>query len=868
MDDQQSLKDAFEELVAIKYQLYNSLFLTLPFSHLTDVGVELPMFAELCRHELAKGSPPTKIVDTFFQGIVHTEDFETQIRILFLMLQFVERQVVLFDALEDAAVTRTYDFSAKGTLTDFLNHLVTEKTNSKAYDLLQNYRVRIVLTAHPTQFYPFQVLGIIQDLTEAVKSNNLNEIRNILLQLGKTSFKNQARPTPIDEAKILIHYLEKIFYPVIKKLQNKINTHFHSEEFSNKYLPSIFELGFWPGGDRDGNPNVTSNITLKIAEELKLKIIDLYIKDLRSLKRRLTFTNMWECLDAMINRLLATQISHQNSKPDAKPYQHYNEFIADLMALKEKIITEQHGLFVEKVQTVIIAAQIFGFHFATIDIRQNSSIHAEVIQTLCDPTIQYTQLTENDKVLFLNQQLQTNVSTVLEERLGENSVLGDVLNSLRVMRVIQKSSGEKGSNRYIISNTQSASDILEVFLFALWSGWPQDELSCDIVPLFETIPDLNQATLVMEQLYSLPIYKAHLKRRNDQQIVMLGFSDGTKDGGYITANWAIFRCKQNLFELSKKMGVQVIFFDGRGGPPARGGGDTHLFYRAMEDVIDQRQIQLTIQGQTVSSKFGTSESASYNIEQLFTSGLLGPVFHNQRRTMTADEFELLERFSAIGYDCYQKLKNHPLFGPYLETITPLNFFGDLNIASRPPRRKTKGALRFEDLRAIPFVGGWSQIKQNIPGFYGIGTALNKLIAEGEEIALKNLYQNSLFFRTLLSNAMQSLLKSNFNLTQYLSHDPKFGEFWQGLCQEAELSIKTLKIVSGQHELLDNNPVIKRSIQIREQLVLPLLVIQQYAMLKLQALNKDGKKTEKHYKAFYNLILKSIAANINASRNSA
>ncbi|OGT48115.1 MAG: hypothetical protein A3F17_00975 [Gammaproteobacteria bacterium RIFCSPHIGHO2_12_FULL_41_15] len=863
--EQGHLVMAFEDLVAIKYQLYNSLFLTLPFKNLTDVGVELPLFTELCRSALAQGQNPSQIIAQFFHDIAHCTDFNAQAKILFLMLQFVERQVVLFDALEEAAFAKTNDLSAIGTLTEFLKPLNNESYYQKVYHLLHDYCIRIVLTAHPTQFYPMQVLGIIEDLTHAIQANQLKEIRLLLLQLGKTSFKNPKKPTPFDEANILMHYLEASFYPVIKELQHKLEKTFQSP------LPCLVQLGFWSGGDRDGNPNVTAEITIKVAKKLKFSILKRYIREVRALKRRLTFQKMWPTLDLIKNKLLATQIHLRSFSPTQyPPYSCAAEFIADLEDVKNQLIQSQNGLFVEQVESVLCAVRCFGFHFASIDVRQNSRVHTALLQNIMNYhlNLNYSPLTEPEKCHALNTLFKIPALNNASSCWQSDALFDDVIQSLKAMRFIQQENGETAANRYIISNTQSASQILEILILARCAGWEPHAMSIDIVPLFETIPDLENAAKVMEILYRTPLYYAHLQQRGLRQTVMLGFSDGTKDGGYITANWKIFCCKQAIFNLSKKMGIYVYFFDGRGGPPARGGGNTHLFYRAMEGMIEQQQIQLTIQGQTVSSKFGSTVSAKYNIEQLFTSGLLGPVSLTKFPRLTAPQYALLERFSALAYDCYQQLKNHPLFTAYLETITPLNYFGDLNIASRPPRRKSAGPLHFEDLRAIPFVSAWSQIKQNIPGFYGLGSALQTLVAEGEEPALQQLYRDSLFFRTLLENAMQSLLKSNFQLTAYLAHHPIFGDFWHLLQQEAIRSTDLLKKISGQKALLECNPVIRDSIHIREHLVLPLLVIQQHALLQLQILEKKNNKACVEYKTYYNLVLKSLAANINASRNSA
>ena len=354
----------------------------------------------------------------------------------------------------------------------------------------------------------------------------------------------------------------------------------------------------------------------------------------------------------------------------------------------------------------------------------------------------------------------------------------DTLNCFKSIPKIQRDNGPMGVHRYIISHTESLVHFFEIFLLAKWAGLNWKKLPFDIVPLFESIDDLTHSAKIMEDLWTNPIYKKHLKNRNFQQTVMLGFSDGTKDGGFMTANWSISRAKFMLSALAKQHHIAIIFFDGRGGPPSRGGGNTHLFYHALEKVNPQNQVQLTIQGQTISSDFGTEDSAKFNAEQLMTSALSVKLFPEKQNPLSENDIELINRISDISALTYQQLKKHKLFLSYLSEVTPLNYYGQLNIASRPPRRKK--SLSFSDLRAIPFVGAWSQMKQNVPGYYGLGTALSQLIDEGHLKSLKTLYKERLYFKTLLNNAMMSLRKIEFLSDRIFA---KRSEIW-GLLENA------------------------------------------------------------------------------------
>jgi phosphoenolpyruvate carboxylase len=306
-----------------------------------------------------------------------------------------------------------------------------------------------------------------------------------------------------------------------------------------------------------------------------------------------------------------------------------------------------------------------------------------------------------------------------------------------------------------------------------------------------------------------------------------------------------------------------VFFDGRGGPPARGGGNTHDFYASLGDTIEDNEVQITIQGQTISSNFGKPVSCGYNLEQLLSAGIENDVFKNMN-TLTDKEKNLLDALAEEGHKAYLDLKKHPKFVPYLEKITPLAFFGDSNIGSRPVKRSS-GSLKFEDLRAIPFVGSWAQMKQNIPGFYGVGTAIRELKKQGKMRDLKALFKESLFFRTLLSNSMMSLTKSYYPATAYLAKDKEFGEFWKKMHNEYKLSTSMILEVSGLHELMENTPVNRDSVKLRERIVLPLITIQQYALQHLREMSAADKALEQQYRT---LVVRCMFGIINAARNSA
>ena len=854
--------ERFNENVLAKYQIYNSIFITLPFDEIVNTGVFLPLFNEVCENGYENNENPSQIVNTFFNKFLDDPSEEDRINLLFRFIQYIERQVVLFDAIEDAAFPIVNNMNGRGTLRS-IKEEAEEKNKTKALKkYLEQFKIRTVLTAHPTQFYPGEVLGIITDLAKAIENNDLTAIKKLMAQLGKTPFFKKEKPTPFDEAVRLTWYLENVFYHAASKIFNYIqNNIFGDVELNN----SLVALGFWPGGDRDGNPFVTSEITLKVAERLKNSVLKNYYRDVRQLKRRITFSEA-DKLVSKIESKLYDSIYNANESSELT----YELFFEILLKIKEILVEKHKSLFVEEVNDLINKAKLFGFHFASLDIRQDSRVHHHVMNTVIKETRlqnmgvfpeNYEELSEEEQVEILaNAKGKIDVNTLKDE------TTHSTLASVYTMKEIQKQNGEQGCNRYIISNNQSVLNVMEVFAMIRLCDWEIPSL--DIVPLFETVDDLQQSKSIMEALYNQPAYAAHLKRRGNKQTIMLGFSDGTKDGGYLMANWSIFKAKEELTEISREYNIKAIFFDGRGGPPARGGGKTHQFYASLGPTVENEEIQLTVQGQTISSNFGTLESCQYNLEQLISAGIADEVFANDENLLQPADKAILQKLADISYKTYVDFKNHPMFIPYLERMSTLKYYAKTNIGSRPSKRGKSDKLVFSDLRAIPFVGSWSQLKQNVPGFFGFGTAMAHFEEAGELDKIQSLYNNSLFFRTLLENSMMSLTKSFFKLTAYMKQDTEFGDFWNLIHEEYKLTKRLILKVAGYKELMEDTRSMRASIKIREQMVLPLLTIQQFALRKIQELQKAEKPDKKLIEVYEKMVTRSLFGNINASRNSA
>ena len=841
-------KEKFRQLVENKFQIYNSLFMSLPYDKMSNIGMLLPFLYEESRLGYEAEKNPEEIVEEFFSKHTELKTEEQKTELLFKIIQYIERQVVLYDSIEDAAFPQLHSESDAGTILQLHERALQEHQLETTRKKLKDFAIKVVFTAHPTQFYPNSVQRILHDLRTAIINDSVTDIDMLLQQLGKTPFLNKEKPSPLDEALSIIFYLRYVYYDTIGELYKKLKNSFSTQNFTPN--TDVIQMGFWPGGDRDGNPFVTAEITQQVAQELHLSILKSYYAHLKNLRRRLSFRGVSEILDRLSDELYDVIFKQEKDIS--------TEEILAKVKEAQKILLEQHnGLFKNLLEDFKDRVNIFGTHFATLDIRQDSRVHQQIIDEIIakKSDLNIKSISEQEKLDWL---LDTHV--ILNPNDFEG-ITKDTLQNIYNIKSIQQKNGERGMHRYIISNSDHIKEVLNVYALFRLCGYKEEDVKMDIVPLFETMEGLNAGENVMKQLYELPVYKKHLERRGNEQTIMLGFSDGTKDGGYLKANWEIYETKEQLTKISDEYGIKVIFFDGRGGPPARGGGKTHDFYASQGKTIANHQIELTVQGQTITSVFGNKDQAKYNFEQLLTAGIENDVFKNAKKDLNDKERKLIEELAEISYKKYSDLKAHPRFVPYLQEMSTLEYYGKTNIGSRPTKRGVGGELKFEDLRAIPFVGSWSQLKQNVPGFFGFGFALKELKNQGRFDEVKSMYKGSDFFKTLVLNSMMSMNKSYFPLTSYMKKNEKFGEFWTILFEEYNLSKEMMLELTGFRELMEEEPLSQMSVRIRERIVLPLLSIQQYALIKIQ-------KNEGNREAYEKLVMRSLFGNINASRNSA
>jgi len=841
--------EVFDKLVNNKFKIYNSLFLNLPYTRDSNIGMLVPLLYKVSKDGLAAGKNPEEILNSFFANYANLTTEKEQLDFMFMVIQYVERQVVLYDSVEDAAFKDVQAHGNALTISDFFQKLDKEDNWDKIAEKLTTFSARIVFTAHPTQFYPPAVLDIINKLRTLIPDNKLNEIDLTLQQLGLTSLINSKKPTPFDEAKNIIYFLRHVYYDAIGDLYSAIKEKTRNGDFEN---PDIIKLGFWPGGDRDGNPFVTPDITKDVANTLRMTLMKCYYNDLKKLQKKLSFREIEDELFVLRTKLYASMF-------DAKQVLNYKEIITPLLLARKLLIDKYHGLYLNDLEKLIDKVKIFRTHFANLDIRQDNSVHVKTVTSILKSVgVIKENLEELSEEEFQDILLRKDLDAT--QFSFDESVINDTIQNISQLKSIQQENGEEGCNRYIISNSEDRFAVLMVYGLFRWCGWKAEEISFDIVPLFETMIGMKTAENTMQELFDLPEYRMHLSRRYNAQTIMLGFSDGTKDGGYLKANWSIFKTKETLSMVCDKNNIKAIFFDGRGGPPARGGGKTHSFYASQSKHIANHEIQLTIQGQTITSTYGTKEQFNHNFEQLITAGLSNS-FTDNGKEIPPKSRKLLEELGELSFDKYDALKKHKMFIPYLENKSTLKYYGKANIGSRPSKRGNKKELTLSDLRAISFVGSWSQLKQNVPGYFGIGTALKAMVDQGRIQEVKRLFKDAPFFKALILNSMMSLSKCNFDLTSYMKEDKQYKEFWTILFEEYKLSKEMMLLISDFDILMQEEPISRASISIRDEIVLPLLVIQQYALQKISQ-NVSTKET------YEKIVTRSLYGNINASRNSA
>lgn len=539
----------FEKSVNTKFNLYNSLFLNLPFQNLTHVGLLIPLLNEACRQGLESGKDPLEILDSFFKMHTDLPSEQETINFMFRVIQYVERQIVLYDSAEDAAFGKLLTLGHHLSLKECIRHADKRDKTPDLIKKLSEFSVRVVFTAHPTQFYPRQVLDIITRLRSLISENKINEIDLCLQQLGLTSLMNAKKPTPLDEAKNIIYLMRSVYYDAVGEFYAQIKKMIPTDGFDN---PGIIQLGFWPGGDRDGNPFATAETAAQVADELRMTLMKCYYQELKRLEQKLTFRGIEEDIARLRERLYITMFDPLKTIST-------EEILAVLHKVKTSLRDNFNDLYGEELDAFIDKINIFKTHFATLDIRQNHIEHKRIVETILK---NQNRISSSLDELSKEELISLLVHAPIQVRPDQfqDEMVKDTLQTILQIRSIQGKNGEQGCNRYIISNSEDIFSVLFVYALLRWCWWGKEPLPVDIIPLFESMEGMRNAESIMESLFEIPEYRSHVRHRKEMQTIMLGFSDGTKDGGYLQANWSILKTKERLTTLCDRHQIKVIFF--------------------------------------------------------------------------------------------------------------------------------------------------------------------------------------------------------------------------------------------------------------------------------------------------------------------
>ncbi len=751
-----------------------------------------------------------------------------------------------------------------------------------------------VLTAHPTEVQRKSILDAQheiarllaerdQPLTARERARNEALLRARVSSLWQTRMLRDSRLTVADEIENALSYYRATFLREIPALYADIEEALAERHQLDERLPPFFQMGSWIGGDRDGNPNVTSETLEHALRRQAAVIFEHYLEEVHALGAELSVSNLLSgCSDELkaLAQASPDQSPHRVDEPyrraligiytrlaasvrvrlgegtvplrgvspgvppvRATPYADPSEFVRDLNVLIESL-NAHHGesLIGTRLAPLARSAEVFGFHLASIDLRQSSDVHEAVIAELfkrADVHEDYAALPEADKLRLLLTELEQ-PRLLRSPYLEYSALVQSELGVLEMARVMRERFGVRAVRNYIISHTETVSDLVEVLLLQKETGLLEGTLAGKhggarsglmVIPLFETIPDLRNAPVIMREYFELPGVKALIAHQGSEQEVMLGYSDSNKDGGFLTSNWELYRAELALVTLFKEHGVRLRLFHGRGGTVGRGGGPTYQAILSQPPGTVEGHIRLTEQGEVIGSKFSNPEIGRRNLETVVAATLEASLLpHGNAPATNLPVFEeTMQALSDAAMSAYRALVYEtPGFTEYFFSSTPIAEIAELNIGSRPASRKLQDPKqrRIEDLRAIPWGFSWGQCRLLLTGWYGFGSAvaahLQGASSETERTrrlaTLKKMYKTWPLFSTLLSNMDMVLAKTDLAVASryaQLVEDKKLRKHvFERIVAEWERTTQALEQITGKEERLADNPLLARSIKNR------------------------------------------------------
>ncbi|HET4476964.1 TPA: phosphoenolpyruvate carboxylase [Streptococcus pneumoniae] len=759
--------------------------------------------------------------------------------------------------------------------------LVAEKEN--AVEILEHLNVVPVLTAHPTQVQRKSMLDLTNHIHSLLrkyrdvklglinKDKWYNDLRRYIEIIMQTDMIREKKLKVTNEITNAMEYYNSSFLKAVPHLTTEYKRLAQAHGLNLKQAKPI-TMGMWIGGDRDGNPFVTAK-TLKqsaltqcevIMNYYDKKIYQLYrefslstsivnvSKQVREMARQSKYNSIYRekelyrrALFDIQSKIQATKTYLIEDEEVGTRYETANDFYKDLIAIRDSLLENKgesliSGDFVELLQAV----EIFGFYLASIDMRQDSSVYEACVAELLKSAgihSRYSELSEEEKCDLLLKELEEDPRILSATHAEKSELLAKELAIFKTARVLKDKLGDDVIRQTIISHATSLSDMLELAILLKEVGLVDTERArVQIVPLFETIEDLDHSEETMRKYLSLSLAKKWIDSRNNYQEIMLGYSDSNKDGGYLSSCWTLYKAQQQLTAIGDEFGVKVTFFHGRGGTVGRGGGPTYeaITSQPLKSIKDR--IRLTEQGEVIGNKYGNKDAAYYNLEMLVSAAINRMITQKKSDTNTPNRYEaIMDQVVDRSYDVYRDLVfGNEHFYDYFFESSPIKAISSFNIGSRPAARKT--ITEIGGLRAIPWVFSWSQSRVMFPGWYGVGSSFKEFINKNpENIAiLRDMYQNWPFFQSLLSNVDMVLSKSNMNIAfEYakLCEDEQVKAIYEIILNEWQVTKNVILAIEGHDELLADNPYLKASLDYR----MPYFNILNYIQLELIKRQRRG-----------------------------
>ena len=798
-----------------------------------------------------------------------------------------------------------------GTLEKSLQNLKEKGiSQEKILKAMEKVSIVPVLTAHPTQVQRKSILDLTKKLTdildkyENVKSNQidenewLNDLSRGIQIWWQTAMLRATKLRVTDEISNALSYYNITFFNEIPALMNKFQEISKALGYSEMKSQALVPLtmGMWIGGDRDGNPYVTVDTLEQSAQDQAIKLFQHYFNEVQEIYRELSMSvslsNVTQelqklaeaagevsphrtrepyrrALTTIRDRLLATAYNlcdyYRDLLPPKRengldiPYKSVNEFTDDLVTVAESLKKNNSEFLARgKLTNLISATKIFGFHLATIDLRQDSSVHEVCVAELLKSANileDYLSLSENARCEILLRELEYDPRILSDSTIPQSETLASELAIFRKTKSLRDRFGNKIIEKNLISHATSVSDMLEIAILLkeanLAKGYNGNEF-CDlqIVPLFETVEDLIAAPDILRKWFNLPLVQKWMEKNGRKQEVMLGYSDSNKDGGYLSSSWSLYKAQKELTAIGREFDVEISFFHGRGGTVGRGGGPSYEAILAQPEGSTHGTIRLTEQGEVIGAKYGNPDLGFKNLEALVSAALESCALTTEDANW--EEYEqIIEEVSNLSYYAYRDLVyNTEGFSNFFFEVTPINFIAGLNIGSRPSSRKKTQTL--ESLRAIPWVFSWSQARIMLPGWYGVGTAFTKWIDNNDEKLeiLQEMYNEWPFFKSTISNVEMVLSKSDLSIfreyVKLASDQETAKRIFKEIEKEWILTIDILKKITKKDVLLADNLELVSSLRNR----LPYFDSMNYLQIELIKRSRAGDNSEELRKAIH------------------